>query len=174
MSVWKYKHISPLMAVKRSTLFSAEDLGELTERNLNYFVSKLLDSPYRKELDLMYTQNASISNLEDVFLVHFNNLLNQITGQAPRSVANLLRVYVTKFEIDTLKALLTLKHTRLESDNAWNYITPVGRLNRGRCEQIIEKADNIKSLIEYIMDLDYSYVVYNKMPDFEETGLLYT
>ena len=162
------------MAVKRSTLFTAEELNELAERNLNFFISKLLDSPYRKELDLMYTQNASNSNLEDVFLVHFINLLNQIAGLAPKSVANLLRVYVTKFEIDTLKALMTLKHAGLEPEYTWNYVTPVGRLDKERCEQIIEKAEDVRSLIECILDLDYSYVIYGRVQEFEETGLLYT
>lgn len=174
MSVWKYKQLSPLMAVKRSTLFNTDELNELAERNLNYFISKLLDSPYRKELDLMYTQNASISNLEDVFLVHFNNLLHQIAGLAPESVAHLLLVYVKKFEIDTLKALMTLKHAGLEPEEVWNHVTPVGRLDKERCEQIIEKAEDISSLIMYIMDLDYSYVIYGKLPEFKETGLLYT
>lgn len=173
MSAWKYKQLTPLMAVKRNTLVSAKELNELTERNLNFFISKLLDSPYRKELDTIYTQNANISNLEDVFLIHFNNMLNQIANLAPKSIANLIHIYINKFEIDTLKALITLKHAKLKSEDAWRYITPVGRLNKKRCQQILEEAEDINALLKLIPDLDYSYIIYKKMPKFEETGLVY-
>lgn len=173
MSVWKYKQLSPYLAAKRTKLLSKNELYELAERNITFLVTKLMDTPYRKEIDAMYTQRADIINLEDALLTHFTNSCKKVAGMAPKNVETVVHKYLNKFEIDALKSLIKVMYAKIDLTDAFKYVIPAGRFDKSRCEAILTNAKNLRDLIELTVDTGYSYIMWKNLPIVEETGLIF-
>lgn len=173
MSVWSYRHVSPYLAAKRSMLLSPDELYELAERNLNFFVTKLMDTPYRREIDKLYSPRMEALSLEDALLNHFTNSVLDTVSFAPRSIVRLVGKYVEKFEVDALKNLIKVIYAGVDPADAFKYILPSGRLDKARCLEILGKAGSLSDLVELLADMDYSYTIYKNLAAAEGIGLVF-
>lgn len=173
MNVWTYKYISPYLAAKRTTLLTREDLDELMEGNINLLVTKLMDTPYRKEINAIYTQRLDVLKLEDALITHFIDSVLDTVERAPKDIATYVNKYIEKFEVDALKDLIKVIYSDVSPNDAFKYILPAGRFSKARCEEIISVSNNLEDLIEQIVDTDYSYVLMDNKSIFEDTKLLF-
>jgi vacuolar-type H+-ATPase subunit C/Vma6 len=173
MSVWGYRHVTPYLAAKRSLLFSRDELYELAERNLNFLVTRLMDTPYRREIDAMYSQRMEALSLEDALLRHFTNSVLDAVSFAPKPIVRLVRKYVEKFEVDALKGLIKVIVAGVDSGDAFNYVLPSGRFDKGRCGEILERAGGLSDLAELVVDTDYSFTIYRNLGEVEDMRLVF-
>ena len=163
MSVWSYRHVSPYLAAKRGGLLSPGELYELAERNVNFMVTKLMDTPYRREVDGLVSQRVEATLLEDALLSHFAGSVLDAVSFAPGPLVDVVGRYVEKFELDALKSLIKVVYAGVGSADALKYIRPFGRFDRGRCVEIVEAAGGLGDLVEFLIDMDYSYVIYRSL-----------
>lgn len=173
MSVWNYKQLTPYMAAKRTTLLTPQELFEFTERNLNFLVTKLMETPYRNEIDIKYIQKLDALNLEDALLTHFTNSCLKAANMSPKNIKKFVMEYMKKYEIDALKNLVKVIHAKINPADAFKYIIPVGKFDKTRCETILEKVKNIDDLIDMIIDTEYFFIIKKNQSIVEDTGLLF-
>jgi len=172
MRAWKYKSLMPEVIVAKLRLIEPKDMIDLAGRNLHSIRSMLTKTPYQKEISEIPPNQLNSFSLEKAFLKNYVRTCKEIGDHSPRDTNFLLSSILTKFEADSVKAILRAKEAGISVDEAMRYIIPVGRLDEVRCRKILESAKSVGDIVGLLSDLEYGSVLKETLRSREETRVL--
>lgn len=162
----------PEVIVAKLRLIEPKDMTALAGRSLRSIHSMLTKTPYEKEISEIPPRQLSSFSLEKAFLRNYVRTCKEIVDHSPRDTHFLLSSILMKFEADSVKATLRAKEAGISVDEAMRYIIPVGRLDKVRCQKILESAKSVGDVVELLSDLEYGSVLKEALRGREETRVL--
>jgi len=170
MRAWKYKRLTPNVIGLRLELIESKDIVDLVGKRLDYIHLMLSKTPYQIELKDIHYKQLDSASIENVLLKNYLKTCEVIKDHSPKNIRFLLSAILKKFETNNIKAILRAKWAGISVNEAMRFITPVGKMDEMRCKSILENAENVIDVIEYLSDLEYGQVLKEALRDQEETG----
>ena len=164
LDIYPYLNPSARVRARKGRLFSEKQMSELVESNdINEFENYLKGSPdYAKILD-DYPLDKAL-DIEGAETYEF------ISRLVPNEVKDSFVVMSKKTDIDNIKSLLTAKEVGLSVDETKELLIPCGSLYNTLINLV--DADNVTDIITGLDSTEYSTVLEDALPAYEETEML--
>ncbi len=168
----KYANVLTRIGVQRAALLNEAKLKSLAEASdLEDFVAQLRDTSYQTRLQKAAAPFDS-RQLERIFKETFLDLAIKITKNAPNSVKPFLMVYLKRFEVDNLKALIKASYANFDAEQTLEKVnlqleTFLG--NRAVFEEAA-KTTGLTPLVSALAKTEYATVLTQGLASYDEKG----
>jgi len=166
-----YSQIVVKAGVERSYLIDKKTLHSLAEcRSSEELISRLKGSIYRNALRSI--GNSSAEELQYIFKEELIRLYRRMLSFSPEEIQSFLRDYVSRFEIENLKALLKGKNVGIPQRTLVKRIHLSVEEIFGRRDLFTQaiKDKDVKSVIERFRETEYGPILLEGIQKYEETG----
>ena len=154
----RYANVTAKMGSERGALLSEAKLKTLTEtKNLSEFASQLRDTSYQEKIAKIRAPYSS-RKLERVFQESLIEAYIKITKNSPRTVTPYLKTYLSRLEVENVKALVKCVYAELnlEEKLAKIYLQVEDFLKNRQVFEEAAKAVDLKQLINAWKKTEYS------------------
>ena len=135
------------IAVRKAKLLSPWDLRSLAEmRSLGELVSFLDITPYREELLKIEADKLSANSIESALSQHFFSSVLQIMKVSTGIVRDFLDQFLTKFEAETLKAVIRGFLSKIDPEEVLSSVIPVGIFT----QEVLSRITSATSFEEFL------------------------
>ena len=152
--------------VAKLQLLKPNQITDLLGKDLRHIFSTLEKTQYNKDLSEIDSNFIDSSSIEGALLKNFVATYEKLLDWSPKDIRRLISSFVTKFEVNCVKAMLRTKKAELPLEEALDYIIPAGNLDKAKCRKILESSENIADVIENLSDMEYG-------PDLERAFMIY-
>ena len=159
--------------VSKLQLMEPKRITDLLGMKLRDILSTLEKTPYNKEIAEIDSTNLNSSALEEAFLRNFIRTYEDLVDYSPKGIRILISAFLTKFEVNCVKAMLRAKEANLSTVEAMKYIIPAGKLNKTKCKEILENSEKIADIVEHLSDMEYGPVLDKALTDYKEDRIFY-
>ena len=161
------------VTVSKLQLMEPKRITDLLGMKLRDILSTLEKTPYNKEIAEIDSTNLNSSALEEAFLRNFIRTYEDLVDYSPKGIRLLISAFLTKFEVNCVKAMLRAKEANLSTVEAMKYIIPAGKLNKTKCKEILENSEKIADIVEHLSDMEYGPVLDKALTDYKEDRIFY-
>ncbi len=168
----RYAQVLAKIGAERSALLSEAKIKTLTEsENLSEFVAQLRDTDYQEQiakLPLPYTSRM----LERAFHEDLIAATVKIIKNSPRRSANYLGLYIYKYEVENIKALIKATNAKLDREQKLlkMYFTAEDYLKNRAVIEEAAKADTMKQIVNAFNRTEYARALSMGQQSYEEGG----
>ena len=173
MCAWKYKRIMSKVTVAKLKLMEPKKITDLLGMKLRDIFSMLEKTPYNKEISEISAKNLNSNSLEEALLRNFIKSYEDLVDFSPKGIRLLISSFLTKFEVNCVKAMLRTKEANLSNDEAMKFIIPAGKLTRVKCKEILENSEKMDDVIESLSDMEYGPVLDKALTEYKEERIFY-
>jgi vacuolar-type H+-ATPase subunit C/Vma6 len=166
-------HYAPVLAkigAERSKLLSEAKLKTLTEsKNLTELTTQLRDTSYQEQLAKVPLPLTS-RKLERVFSENLIATTVKIIKNSPKRVTNYLKLYLNRFEVENIKALVKTTNAKLniEQKIAGIYLSAEYYLKNRSVIGEAAKAQTIKQIANILKRSEYALALSMGLQSYEE------
>jgi len=166
-----YPYMYARVSAKRAKLLEERDYDELLKMEPNEIARRLEEGEYKHEINKLGARYDGVELVELALNRNLSNTMTELLEMAPPRVANILEVYLRRFDILSLKRLLRWKKGKSERDSKDLFI-PVSRYSFEELSEMMEKDYN--ELVEEISfpnsETDYqSYISSKELSNVEDS-----
>lgn len=168
----RYASVLAKIGAARSTLLTDTRLNDLAEsKNLTEFAAQLRDTVYAESLAKLPLPLTS-RKLERVFKDNLIETYVKIIKYSPKSVTQFLGLYVLRFEVENIKALIKATNAKLNTEQklAKIYFSAEDFLKRRALIEQIAKASDLKQLVNALNKTDYAQAMELGLRSYEENA----
>ncbi len=171
----KYANVLAKIGVKRSNLLDATKFKKLTQtKNLSDFASNLKETIYQERIAKIFGQNlpSSSRELERIFRESLIEDYVNVIKNSPKTASIFLKIYIQRFEVENLKALVKSIHAQLGFQEKKDrlYFQVEDFLRRRSIFEEASKSSDIKQLAEIMKKTDYASALKQGLLSYEENG----
>jgi vacuolar-type H+-ATPase subunit C/Vma6 len=168
----RYASILAKIGAQRSRLLDQTKLNTLIEtRNLQGFVLQLRDTPYQQQIASIPPPLTS-RKLERAFRKNLIEAIVKIIKYSPRRALTYLCLYLLRFEVENLKALIKATNANLSVEQKMDktYLLAEDYLKKRAVIEEVAKAQNFKQIVAVMKGSDYALALSMGLQSFEEDG----
>ncbi len=168
----RYANVLAKIGAERGTLISGAKLKTLTEnKSLSDIVSQLRETSYQEKL-AKASLPLSSRKLERFFQENLIDIYIKTIKNSPKKVKSFLKMYLLKFEVENIKALVKGVYAELsfEEKLAKIYLQVQDFLKNRAVFEEAAKAVNLKQLVSVLKKTEYSFVLSLGYKKYEENG----
>jgi vacuolar-type H+-ATPase subunit C/Vma6 len=169
--ITQYAGVLAKIGAEKSKLLSETKLKTLTEtKNLTEFTAQLRETSYQTQIAKVPLPLTS-RKLERAFNENLIETYAKIIKNSPKSVANYLCLYLLKFEIENIKALIkATANANLSSEQklARIYLSTEEYLKKLAVIEEAAKASTMKQMVSNLKGTEYSAALGKGLQSFEE------
>ncbi|MEA4956114.1 V-type ATP synthase subunit C [bioreactor metagenome] len=164
LDIYPYLHPIARVRARKGRLFDEKQISEIVESNtLDEVKNYLRGFPDYAE----YVDNFELEKAFDIQLAETYDLLSRI---APKKVQKSFYALAKKSDITNIKSLLAAKQMGMDKKATLNLLIPTGKLY-GEIEQLAD-ANNINEVITGLDGTEYSAILEDAIPEYEELGMI--
>lgn len=163
----------PKLTVDKLKLIDSKRITELVGANLFQISSVLQNSPYKPEIVEASTKELTSISLEAALQKNFIKTCENLMALSPKGIRSLISGLLLKFEVNCVKTLLRAKEAKLSTEEAMNYVVPVGNLDELTCRKILENSENIEDVIDFLSEFEYGLLLEKEFEVYLKTELFY-
>ena len=159
------------MGAERSLLLGEAKLRTLTEaKNLTDFTGQLSETIYEKQIAKIST--LSSRKLEHAFTENLIETYIKIIKNSPKKAATFLQLYLLKFEVENVKALIKAANAKLSPEQKLDkiYFSAEAFLRRGVLFEESSKASDLKETVNSLKSTEYVSALKMGMVSYEADG----
>ena len=161
-----YPYLNPISRVRarKGRLLTEKQISELVETadvtEVENYLSGIQD----------YSDIADGSSLEKSLDTKMGETYDMVARIAPKDIASAFKVFSKKSDINNIKSLLAAKEVGLNQDETSNLLVPTGKLYEDI--QRLTDANSVNDIISGLDNTEYSAVLSDALPDYEEKKML--
>ena len=167
-----YSAVLAKIGAERSKLLSEAKIKALTEsKNLSELAAQLRDSSYQEQISKVSLPLTS-RKLERAFKENLISTYAKIIKNSPKNASKYLRLYLLRFEVENIKALIKATNAKLTLDQKLGklYLSAEGYLKfRPKIEETA-KAQTIQQIVKILKKSDYWLALSMGVQSYEEDG----
>jgi V/A-type H+-transporting ATPase subunit C len=166
----RYAGVLAKIGVERSRLLSENKLKELTaSTSLDQLAAKLRETSYVAQLVKVQSPLTS-RKLERAFQETFIETCVKIAKHSPKRVARFLRLYLLRFEVENIKALVKATNAKLGGDEklAKVYLSVEDYFKKRAVFEDAAKASTLKQLVTAFKNTEYASALGLGLRKFDE------
>jgi V/A-type H+/Na+-transporting ATPase subunit C len=166
------------LKVSRLDFVSGSFVDQLEQKDSDEFVKMLGTTSYRKELDALSGLYSMPDVVEVVINAHMMSMIKNATFALPPLARNFVAAYVSKWDIDNIKTILSSKVLGYSVENTETFITvqrgtPVGLFGGGISREdyvkLIEQKD-IEGVCNALTKFGYGTMLLRYIDDAKKTN----
>ena len=159
-----YPYMYARVSAKRAKLFDQSDYNSLIKMGPNEITRKLEEGEYKKEINQLGSTYNGVQLAELALARNMAREMGELVEMADGQLQTVIKTYLRKYDILTLKRILRAKKTGQE--NFEDYLTPISALSQ---EEIQEMADKTFQEIKESISFEDSNVDYQERLQGTET-----
>jgi vacuolar-type H+-ATPase subunit C/Vma6 len=166
---------SPVLAkigAERGKLLGEPKLKALTEsKNLSDLTAQLRDTSYQEQL-VKISLPLTSRKLERSFRENLISTYLKIIKNSPKNASKYLQLYLLRFEVENIKALIKATNAKLSPEEKLNkiYLFPEDYLKNRLVMEETAKASTIKQITKTLKKTDYATTLNMGLQSYEEDG----
>ena len=159
-----YPYMYARVSAKRAKLFDSSDYQNLVKMGPNEITVKLEEGEYQEEINQLGSKYDGVQLAELALAQNMAREMGELVEMADGTLQNVIKTYLRKYDIVTLKRILRAKQTG-EKDFQ-DYLTPISALTT---EEIQEMGDKSFQEIKQSINFEESQVDYQERLENTET-----
>ena len=167
-----YSNVLVKIGAERGRLFSEAKLKALTEsKNLSELAAQLRDTSYQEQLAKASLPLTS-RKIERAFNENLISTYVKIIRNSPKNASKYLRLYVLRFEVENIKALIKTTNAKLSIDQKLSkiYLSVEDYLKNRPVIEETAKALTMQQLVKALRKTDYASALSSGLESYEEDG----
>ncbi len=135
----EYPYMYARISAKRAKLFDRQDYENFLKMQPNQIAKNLGEGAYREEIDELGARYDGVELVELALNRNLSNTMTHLCKIAPESLETVIKTYLRKYDIMSLKRLLRWKRGG-ERGNIEDILVPMGSFSMEELEQLSEKS----------------------------------
>ncbi len=167
-----YSRVLAKIGAERGKLLGEAKLKALTEsKNLSEVAIQLRDTSYQEQL-VKVSLSLTSRKLERAFYENLISTYVKIIKNSPKNASKYLRLYLLRFEVENIKALIKATNAKLSLDQKLGkiYLTSEDYLKNRSVIEETAKAPDIKQIVKTLKKTDYAPALNMGLQSYEEDG----
>lgn len=140
-------YLNARIAGMKSSLFSRNAIEEFLGGDLQRMQDALLDSVYRKEMAEALTRNQGPEAIEEALSRNLADTYRTLMKQAQGDFGDLIRLFLTRWDLDAVKSLLRCKHHSIDPDAALRSLIPGPTMSLPLLQDFVQ-LDTMQELVQ--------------------------
>ena len=160
------------MGAERSQLLGDSKLRTLTEtKNLSEFTAQLRESSYQQQIAKL-SEPLTSRKLERAFTENLIETYIKIIKNSPKKAAAFLRLYLQRFEIENIKALIKATNAKLSPEQKLGkiYFSVEIYLKHSAVIEEAAKAPDLRQTVNALKATEYASALKMGLGSYEEGG----
>lgn len=145
-----YAYTNTRVRVMKSKLLTSETYRKLLKMQSDEITRYLEETEYRKEIDELAVRYEGINLIEYGLTQNLENTFNKIHNFSIGLSREQIKLYLKKWDIWNVKTILRGKYANASKDEITNSIVAAGSSPLSFWENVIDKADSVKEVIEML------------------------
>lgn len=159
-----YPYMYARISAKRKKLLDQSDYENLLKMEANGIARNLEEGAYKKDIDELGSEYEGIELVELALMRNLSRTMSKLVEIAPESLEPVIKTYLRRYDILSLKRLLRWKHGG-ERQKLENLLVPVGDYSVEELKELSEKS--FEEIVKSI-DFEDAQVDYKSFIDAEE------
>ncbi|MGA3059057.1 MAG: V-type ATPase subunit [Candidatus Bathyarchaeia archaeon] len=160
--------------MNQTTLYSpvlAKIGAERGSKNLSDLTAQLRDTSYQEQL-VKISLPLTSRKLERSFRENLISTYLKIIKNSPKNASKYLQLYLLRFEVENIKALIKATNAKLSPEEKLNkiYLSPEDYLKNRSVMEETAKASTIKQITKTLKKTDYVTTLNMGLQSYEEDG----
>jgi V/A-type H+-transporting ATPase subunit C len=167
-----YSRVLAKIGAERGKLLSEAKLKALTEsKSLQELTAQLRDSSYQEQIARVSLPLSS-RKLERAFNESLIETYLKIVKNSPKKVKEYLDLYLLRFEIENIKALIKAISAKLDAEDkiAKVYVSVENYLENRKVMEEAQKATSIRQVVNVFSNTKYASALSMGLQSYEESG----
>ena len=167
-----YSRVLAKIGAERGKLLSEAKLKTLTEsKNLSELATQLRDTSYQEQL-VKVSLPLTSRKLERAFHENLISTYVKIIKNSPKNASKYLRLYLLRFEVENIKALIKATNAKLSLEQKLGriYLPAEDYLKNRSVIEETAKAPDIKQIVKALKKTDYAPALNMGLQSYEEDG----
>ncbi len=158
-----YPYVNARVSAMSTKLLESNDYSNLLKMKPNEIARKLEEGEYEEEINELGSQLEGVPLLESALELNAARTLNELVEMCPESLAEVLEVYIRRYELESLKRILRWKKSGEKEDHKPDLI-PGMTYSLEDLEELTEK-----SFEEIVASISFEGFV--NYQDYVDTGM---
>lgn len=167
-----YSRVLSKIGAERGKLLSEAKLKTLTEsKNLSELATQLRDTSYQEQL-VKVSLPLTSRKLERAFHENLISTYLKIIKNSPKNASKYLWLYLLRFEVENIKALIKATNAKLSLEQKIGriYLPAEDYLKNRSVIEETAKAPDIKQIVKALKKTDYTLALNMGLQSYEEDG----
>lgn len=143
----EYPYMYARVSARRAKLLEREEYEDLSKMQTGQIANRLEEGDYGREIDELGTEYSGAELIELAVNRNLARTMSKLIDISPNSLENVLKVYLRRYDIETLKRILRWKRNGKEKDIG-SLMMPVNNFTFEEIEEMLEK--NYTEILENI------------------------
>ncbi|MFH1240193.1 MAG: V-type ATPase subunit, partial [Candidatus Diapherotrites archaeon] len=143
-----YAYTNTRVRVMKSKLLTSETYQKLLKMQPDEITRYLEETEYKKEIDQLAAKYEGINLIEYGLTQNLENTFNRIHNFSIGLSRDQIKLYLKKWDIWNVKTILRGKYANASKDEIINSIVAAGSSPLSFWENVIDKANNVRDVIE--------------------------
>jgi vacuolar-type H+-ATPase subunit C/Vma6 len=168
----RYASVLAKMGAERSAFLSANKLNALAESSsLTELTSQLREATYQEQVAKLPPQLSS-RKLERAFNESLIETYIKIIKNSPKTVAAFIRLYLVRFEVENIKALIKASNAKLGPEQKLEklYLSAEGYLKHRSVMEEAAKAIDVKQTVSSLRSMEYTSALSDGLRMYEQNS----
>jgi V/A-type H+-transporting ATPase subunit C len=168
----KYASVLPKIGAERSKLLTEAKLKALSEsKNLSEVISQLRDSSYQEQISRLIPPITG-RKLERAFNENLIETYLKIIENSPEQAVRYLEIYLSRFELENVKALIRAANAKLSAEQRLGriYLSVEKYFRRTSLIEEAAKAPVVTQVVSVFRNTEYHSALALGLKSFQESG----